>query len=170
LYVNIYLLIVQVKTFFPSDYDQSGHGGNESQWYYDKQNKRKKKVDGPLGVDPDIPNEDGTSKSSIDFIIVSINVLFSSVGTDPTDPNHLHDSATKRDVHNFIFDDETVIVDDCSFVLPYIEGAYYYQSTTPPPATDIPLSNSDVNTDEYTIPLVPAYTEQQLKELLRRQV
>jgi hypothetical protein len=74
-------------------------------------------------------------------------------------------------VHNFIFDDEAVVVDDCSFVLPYIEGAYYYQSTTPPPATDIPLTNIDVNTDEFnTNTLVPAYTEQQLKELLRRQV
>jgi hypothetical protein len=74
-------------------------------------------------------------------------------------------------VHNFIFDDEAVVVDDCSFVLPYIEGAYYFQSTTPPPATDIPLTNIDVNnTDEYTNSLVPAYTEQQLKELLRRQV
>jgi hypothetical protein len=73
-------------------------------------------------------------------------------------------------VHKFIFDDEAVVVDDCSFVLPYIEGAYYYQSTTPPPATDIPLPNIEVNTDDYTIPLVPSCTEQQLKELLRRQV
>jgi hypothetical protein len=71
-------------------------------------------------------------------------------------------------VHSFIFDDEAVVVDDCSFVLPYMEGAYYYQSTTPPPATDIPLTDVDVNTDEFNT--IPAYTEQQLKELLRRQV
>jgi len=71
-----------------------------------------------------------------------------------------------RDVHKFIFDDEAVVVDDCSFVLPYIENAYYYPPTTPPPVTDLPLANPD----EYATPLVPAYTEQQLKELLRRQV
>jgi len=81
-----------------------------------------------------------------------------------------HVETIKRDVHKFIFDDEAVVVDDCSFVLPYIEGAYYYQSTTPPPATDLPVTNVDDDTDEYTGPLVPAYTEQQLKELLRRQV
>lgn len=93
-----------------------------------------------------------------------------SAGADATSAIDSHVSTIKRDVHNFIFDDEAVVVDDCSFVLPYIEGAYYYQSTTPPPATDMPLTNADVNADEYTIPLVPAYTEQQLKELLRRQV
>ena len=92
------------------------------------------------------------------------------MNSDTTNANNSHELVIKRDVHNFIFDDEAVVVDDCSFVLPYIEGAYYYQSTTPPPATDIPLTNIDVNTDEYTIPLVPSYTEQQLKELLRRQV
>ena len=96
---------------------------------------------------------------------VILNLFLDTVGT-----NIPPESDIKRDVHNFIFDDETVVVDDCSFVLPYIEGAYYYQSTTPPPATDIPLSTIDVNTDEYSIPLVPSYTEQQLKELLRRQV
>ena len=93
-----------------------------------------------------------------------------AAGSDTTGAMNPQESSMKRDVHNFIFDDETVVVDDCSFVLPYIEGAYYYQSTTPPPATDLPLSSIDTNTDEYTIPLVPAYTEQQLKELLRRQV
>jgi len=70
------------------------------------------------------------------------------------------------DVHKFIFDDEAVVIDDCSFVLPYIEGAYYYQPTTPPPITDIPLTN----TNEYATPLISAYTGQQLKELLRHQV
>ncbi len=99
----------------------------------------------------------------------SINSFFKA-GLDIIDANNCPESAMKRDVHNFIFDDEAVVVDDCSFVLPYMEGAYYYQSTTPPPATDMPLTNNDVNKDEYTIPLVPAYTEQQLKELLRRQV
>ena len=89
---------------------------------------------------------------------------------DITSADNSHEAAIKRDVHKFIFDDEAVVVDDCSFVLPYIEGAYYYQSTTPPPATDMPLTDIDVNIDEYTTPLVPAYTEQQLKELLRRQV
>lgn len=91
---------------------------------------------------------------------------------DSEDANALeaHVSTIKRDVHKFIFDDEAVVVDDCSFVLPYIEGAFYYQSTTPPPATDAPLPTTDVDADDYTIPLVPAYTEQQLKELLRRQV
>lgn len=95
---------------------------------------------------------------------------FHLVESDKTDTVNSHVATVKRDVHNFIFDDEAVVVDDCSFVLPYIEGAFYYQSTTPPPATDIPLTNVDVTTDEYTVPLVPAYTEQQLKELLRRQV
>ncbi|UJR21259.1 hypothetical protein I4U23_024354 [Adineta vaga] len=71
-----------------------------------------------------------------------------------------------RDVHKFIFDDEAVVVDDCSFVLPYIENAYYYPPTTPSPTTDLPLTNPS----EYTTPLIPAYTEQQLKELLRHQV
>ena len=72
-----------------------------------------------------------------------------------------------HDLHKFIFDDEAVVIDDCSFVLPYIDGAYYYQPTTPPPnTTDISLANAD----QYSSPLVPAYTEQQLKELLRRQV
>ncbi len=96
--------------------------------------------------------------------------FFLTDGSDIPDTTNSHESTIKRDVHNFIFDDEAVVVDDCSFVLPYIEGAYYYQSTTPPPATDIPLTNIDVNTDDYSLPLVPAYTEQQLKELLRRQV
>ena len=73
-------------------------------------------------------------------------------------------------MHKFIFDDETVVVDDCSFVLPYMEGAYYYQSSTSPSVTDITQANIDGNTDEYAISLLSAYTEQQLKELLRRQV
>ena len=71
-----------------------------------------------------------------------------------------------RDVHKFIFDDEAVVVDDCSFVLPYIENAYYYPPTTPPPITDLAVAPSD----QYPTPLVPAYNEQQLKELLQRQV
>lgn len=57
-------------------------------------------------------------------------------------------------------------MDDCSFVLPFIDGGYYYPPAIPSPVSDIPLAN----TDSYTTPLVPAYTEQQLKELLRRQV
>ncbi|CAF4894029.1 unnamed protein product, partial [Rotaria sp. Silwood1] len=133
-------------------YDQTGIGGHGAPWYYDKQSKRKKKVEGTLGVDPNAETED----------IIT--------GSDIKGANDSHETAIKHDVHNFIFDDETVVIDDCSFVLPYIEGAYYFQSTTPPPATDIPLTNIDINTDEYTIPLVPAYTEQQLRELLRRQV
>ncbi|CAF1277034.1 unnamed protein product [Adineta steineri] len=71
-----------------------------------------------------------------------------------------------RDVHKFIFDDEAVVVDDCSFVLPYIESTYYYQPTTPSPTSDMSLTNSN----EYANSLIPAYTEQQLKELLRHQV
>ncbi|CAF2343046.1 unnamed protein product [Rotaria sp. Silwood2] len=133
-------------------YDQTGLGDHGTPWYHDKQSKRKKKVEGTLGVDPNAQTGD------------------TNTGSDITGANDTHETAIKRDVHNFIFDDETVVIDDCSFVLPYIEGAYYYQSTTPPPATDIPLTNIDVNTDDYTIPLVPAYTEQQLRELLRRQV
>ncbi len=78
--------------------------------------------------------------------------------SDPNNPT--------RDVHKFIFDDEAVVVDDCSFVLPYIESAYYYQPTTPSSTTDMPLPTNN----EYTTPLVPAYSEQQLKELLRHQV
>ncbi|CAF0761772.1 unnamed protein product [Rotaria sordida] len=133
-------------------YDQTDVAGHGVPWYQDKQSKRKKKIEGTLGVDPNVPTGDTIA------------------GTDITGIDDSHERAIKRDVHNFIFDDETVVIDDCSFVLPYIEGAYYYQSTTPPPATDIPLTNIDVNTDEYTIPLVPSYTEQQLRELLRRQV
>ncbi|CAF1182877.1 unnamed protein product [Adineta ricciae] len=129
-----------------SYYYYGPESGTEVSWRSDKQNKRKKKLEGPLGVDPNAEVEDITSA------------------------DNSHEAAIKRDVHKFIFDDEAVVVDDCSFVLPYIEGAYYYQSTTPPPATDIPLTDIDVNIDEYTTPLVPAYTEQQLKELLRRQV
>jgi len=68
-----------------------------------------------------------------------------------------------RDVHKFIFDDEAVIVDDCSFVLPYIESGYYYPPATP---TDLPLNA----TNEFIPPITPVYTEEQLKELLRRQV
>ena len=71
-----------------------------------------------------------------------------------------------RDVHKFIFDDEAVVVDDCSFVLPYIEQAYYYPPTTSSPITVLPIANSD----QYPTPLVSAYTERQLKELLQRQV
>jgi hypothetical protein len=150
------------------DYDQSGRPVNGTPWYYDKQNKRKKKGERTLGVDPNAQNEDGTSTSS--FVLDSFKFSFFFLAeSDVTAAANSHETAIRRDVHNFIFDDEAVVVDDCSFVLPYIEGAYYYQSTTPPPATDMPLNN-DVNTDEYTGPLVPAYTEQQLKELLRRQV
>ncbi|CAF3440184.1 unnamed protein product [Rotaria socialis] len=133
-------------------YDQEGQGIPGPPWYADKLSKRKKKTEGTLGVDPNAPTGDETS------------------GSDITGANNAHETAIKRDVHNFIFDDETVVIDDCSFVLPYIEGAYYYQSTTPPPATDTPLTNIDINTDDYSAPLVPAYTEQQLRELLRRQV
>ncbi len=79
--------------------------------------------------------------------------------TNPTNPT--------RDVHKFIFDDEAVVVDDCSFVLPYIESGYYYPPITPPlQVNDLPLTSSD----EYATPIVPVYTEQHLKELLRRQV
>ncbi len=151
------------------DYDQAGQGSNGAAWYHDKQSKRKKKTEGALSVDPNAATGDATSKFFNIFPTQSF--VFFSAGSDTADATTSHESAIKRDVHNFIFDDEAVVVDDCSFVLPYIEGAYYYQSTTPPPATDIPLTNVDVNTDEFnTIPLVPAYTEQQLKELLRRQV
>jgi hypothetical protein len=154
--------------FLASDYDQTGQEGNGTPWYYDKKSKRKKKLDGPLGVDPDEITGEGASKS---YSASSPHARRSpAAGSDTTGAMNPQESSIKRDVHNFIFDDETVVVDDCSFVLPYIEGAYYYQSTTPPPATDLPLSSIDANTDEYTIPLVPAYTEQQLKELLRRQV
>lgn len=71
-----------------------------------------------------------------------------------------------QDVHKFIFDDETVVIDDCSFVLPYIEGPYYFETTSSP--TDLDISFTAVN--DYSTPIMPAYTEQQLKELLRRQV
>ncbi|CAF2405530.1 unnamed protein product [Rotaria sp. Silwood2] len=88
-----------------------------------------------------------------------------SVNINPTaDETGINHPA--HDVHKFIFDDETVVIDDCSFVLPYIQGAYYYEPTTPP--TDIDISFANV--DNYATPIVPAYTEQQLKELLRRQV
>ncbi|CAF1384959.1 unnamed protein product [Rotaria sordida] len=43
---------------------------------------------------------------------------------------------------------------------------YYYEPTTPP--TDIDISFTNIG--EYVTSIVPAYTEQQLKELLRRQI
>jgi hypothetical protein len=73
-------------------------------------------------------------------------------------------------VHKFIFDDETVVIDDCSFVLPYIEGAYFYPSTTSPPDTDLTTAHIHSTNEPFARAHVPAYTEQQLKELLRRQV
>ena len=148
------------------DYDQAGQG---APWYSDKHNKRKKKLEGPLGVDPNAEIEDATGNQSCSSPLTAPGLPL-LVTLDTPGANQSHESAMKRDVHSFIFDDEAVVVDDCSFVLPYIEGAYYYQSTTPPPATDNPLTNTDVNADDFTAPLVPAYTEQQLKELLRRQV
>ncbi|CAF4372562.1 unnamed protein product, partial [Rotaria sordida] len=43
---------------------------------------------------------------------------------------------------------------------------YYYEPTTPPTDRDI----SFTNIGEYVTSIVPAYTEQQLKELLQRQM
>ncbi|CAF1525396.1 unnamed protein product, partial [Rotaria sordida] len=43
---------------------------------------------------------------------------------------------------------------------------YYYEPTTPP--TDIDISFTNIG--EYVTSIVPAYTEQQFKELLRRQI
>ncbi|CAF4075792.1 unnamed protein product, partial [Rotaria sordida] len=43
---------------------------------------------------------------------------------------------------------------------------YYYEPTIPP--TDIDISFTNIG--EYVTSIVPAYTEQQLKELLRRQI
>jgi hypothetical protein len=132
------------------DYDQEG---NVVKWHPDKQGKRKKKFEGTTHVDP-ATSGTGKIRSPLNMISVTNSIIISGL-TNPI-----------RDVHKFIFDDEAVVVDDCSFVLPYIENAYYYPPTTPPPVTDLPLANPD----EYATPLVPAYTEQQLKELLRRQV
>lgn len=107
----------------------------------------------------------------IDFTNIVFVFFFVVIDNpDATNIDEAQEAALMRELRNFIYDDETVVVDDCSFVLPFIEGAYYYQSTTPPPATDMPVTNTDTDTDEFTAPLVPAYTEQQLRELLRRQV
>ena len=112
-----------------------------SHWYTDKQGKRKKKTQ--------VENAAAAEKENVD---------------PPAAP------APTTDVHKFIFDDETVVVDDCSFVLPYIEGAYYYPSTTSPPDTDLTQTILQANPETFALPHVPAYSEQQLKELLRRQV
>jgi hypothetical protein len=60
-YFSFNIRKLEIKPF-SSDYDQSGRGGNGAPWYYDKQNKRKKKIDGPLGVDPNSETGDATSK------------------------------------------------------------------------------------------------------------
>ena len=62
MYVNIYKKIKEEKNLFNSDYDQTGAPVNGAPWYYDKQSKRKKKLEGTLGVDPNAPTGDGTSK------------------------------------------------------------------------------------------------------------
>ncbi len=64
----VYTLIFKYRqnkkktNIFLLDYDQAGRAGNGAPWYYDKQNKRKKKIDGPLGVDPNSETGDATSK------------------------------------------------------------------------------------------------------------
>lgn len=117
-----------------------------SRWYTDKQGKRKKKTQ--------VDNAAAADKENVDPPAAATTAV----------------PAPTTDVHKFIFDDETVVVDDCSFVLPYIEGAYYYPSTTSPPDTDLTQTILQANPETFTLPHVPAYSEQQLKELLRRQV
>lgn len=82
------------------------------------------------------------------------------------------DTIPTADVHKFIFDDETVVIDDCSFVLPYMEGAFFYPSTASPSDTDLSQLPTENHAETFVIPVaqIPAYSEQQLKELLRRQV
>lgn len=45
-----------------SDYDQEGQGGPGAPWFHDKHSKRKKKLEGTLGVDPTTEVEDAKSK------------------------------------------------------------------------------------------------------------
>lgn len=118
-----------------------------TRWYTDKQGKRKKKTQ----VDNGATAKETANPSDNDAVAPNV--------PGPT-----------SDVHKFIFDDETVVVDDCSFVLPYIEGAYYYPSTASPSDNDLTQPILHVNPETFTLPHVPAYSEQQLKELLRRQV
>ena len=44
------------------DYDQTGQASNGVARYPEKQGKRKKKNEGPLGVNPNAATEDATSK------------------------------------------------------------------------------------------------------------
>ena len=140
----MYVILLCIRNDYDRclDYDQEG---NVVKWHPDKQGKRKKKIEGFTQVDP---ATNGTGRILSQMISHVLSIIISGL-TNPT-----------RDVHKFIFDDEAVVVDDCSFVLPYIETAYYYSPTTPPPVTELPSAT----------PMAPAYTEQQLKELLLRQV
>jgi len=62
----IYIILISINHFFfSSDYDQSGQGTNGPQRYYDKQSKRKKKIEGSLGVDPNVQTGNATSKSFV---------------------------------------------------------------------------------------------------------
>jgi hypothetical protein len=65
----IFIFFINNKSYFfsSSDYDHTGQGSNGAPWYCDKQNKRKKKGEGTLGVDPNVPTGDATSKSSFEF-------------------------------------------------------------------------------------------------------
>lgn len=49
---------------FSSDYDPVTQGTLGAPWYYTKQSKRKKKLEGPLGVDPNAKHEAENSKLS----------------------------------------------------------------------------------------------------------
>lgn len=119
-----------------------------SRWHSDKQGKRKKKTQ--------VDNASGPAAAP--------------ATVEAKESNTTDAPAPISDVHKFIFDDETVVVDDCSFVLPYIEGAFYYPSTASPSDNEFPQTMVHVNPENYVLPNVPAYSEPQLKELLRRQV
>jgi hypothetical protein len=49
--------------FSASDYEQTGREVTGTPWYHDKKNKRKKKNEGPLGVDPNGLTEDGIGET-----------------------------------------------------------------------------------------------------------
>ncbi|CAF1263430.1 unnamed protein product, partial [Didymodactylos carnosus] len=124
------------------DYRGRGRGN----WHYESYNKRKKKE----------PSVDQNAVSSTEK---TGTVTTSSTTTTTVAPTTT--SATKREsrdnFHKFIFDDEVTVIDDCSFVLPYMvdntgtnNSLYYYQQQQP----------SETAT----------YTQSQLRDFVRRQL
>lgn len=69
IYKFLIFVLIMNSILFSLDYNQAGQSGNGAPWYYDKQNKRKKKLEGTLDVDPNAQTEDGTNKSFRYFLL-----------------------------------------------------------------------------------------------------